>query len=289
MNINLSYSLHQLLCSIEFETEQKRRMEEELNKFEIELRKEEEEERKKNEKFMLSLNTRKEDLLRERKTKLKQQIAKMTQQGASKDDKDAILEEHSKDLAKLMNKLDADRMRMQSSLEERLKKKRQEKRKGKMKDLEKTMEEEKVEHEGKQTAETERLQAQEILELKESIQVDDLVAIARQTETPTQPQSQGVPRSQPSLPVTYRMAAPLTESEITSLLLQSPLYQKLENIKSLINDVKGERSTNAGKITCFLYFLSLDDELPVSSFASLSDYLPAIFYLSYFKLFFYSV
>jgi hypothetical protein len=229
------------VCFSEFERGQKQQMEEDLNQFELDLQKEEEEERKKNEKVMLSLNARKGDLLKERKMKVKQQIAKMSQQGASKDEKDTLLKEHSEDLARLMNKLDADRMRMQSSLEERLRKKRQEKRKEKTKELERTAEEEKVEHEGKQQAETERIQAKEVLQLKESIQVDDLVAVARQAENQTSAPSQ------PTLPVTYRMAAPLTESEITSLLLQSPLYQKLENIKNLIHENKGEKSPTAGK------------------------------------------
>ena len=215
-------------------------MDEDLQQFEQELQNDEAEERKKNEKVMLSLNARKEDLLKERKMKVKQEIAKMGQQGASKDEKDALLKEHSEDLARLMNKLDADRMRMQSSLEERLRKKRQEKRKEKMKELERVAEEEKIEHEVKQQAETERLQANEVLHLKESIQVDDLVAVTRQAENQTPAPSK------PALPVTYRMAAPLSESEITSLLLQSPLYQKLENIKNLINENKGERSS-AGK------------------------------------------
>ena len=216
-------------------------MDEDLQQFEQELQNDEAEERKKNEKVMLSLNARKEDLLKERKMKVKQEIAKMGQQGASKDEKDALLKEHSEDLARLMNKLDADRMRMQSSLEERLRKKRQEKRKEKMKELERVAEEEKIEHEVKQQAETKRLQANEVLHLKESIQVDDLVAVTRQAENQTPAPSK------PALPVTYRMAAPLSESEITSLLLQSPLYQKLENIKNLINENKGERSSAAGK------------------------------------------
>ena len=228
----------------EFEREQKERMEEDIHQFELDLQREEEEERKKNEKVMLSLNARKEDLLKERKMKVKQQIAKMSQQGASKDEKDALLKEHSEDLARLMNKLDADRMRMQSSLEERLKRKRQEKRKEKMKELEKVAEEEKVEHEGKQQAETERLQANEVIQLKESIQVDDLVAVAKQTEKKTSTPIH------PTLPVTYRMAAPLTENEITSLLLQSPLYQKLENIKNIIHENKGDKSAITGKQYC---------------------------------------
>ena len=59
-------------------------------------------------------------------------MEKLSKQGASQEDQDAILKEHSKDLAKLMNKMDADRMRMQSSLEERLKKRREAKRKAKV-------------------------------------------------------------------------------------------------------------------------------------------------------------
>lgn len=222
-------------------------MEEEMNQFELDLQKDDEQERKKNEKVMLSLNARKEDLLKERKMKVKQQIAKMSQKGASKDEKDALLKEHSEDLARLMNKLDADRMRMQSSLEERLKRKRQERRKEKMKELERTAEEEKVEHEGRQQAETERLQANEVLQLKESIQVDDLVAAAAAGQAENQT---SVP-SQPELPVTYRMAAPLTETEITSLLLQSPLYQKLENIKNIIQENNGGKSSATGTIYFF--------------------------------------
>lgn len=225
---------------LEFERQQKRRMEEELNQFEADLQKEEETERRKNEKVMLSLNARKEDLLKERKMNVKQQIEKMNKQGSSKSEKDALLKEHSEDLARLMNKLDADRLRMQSSLEERLKKKRQEKRKEKMKELNRVSVEEKKEHEGRQQAEAERLQAKQALELKESIQVDNLVAAARQSGTP-----ETIRRNELTvLPVTYRMAAPLTESEITSLLLQSPLYQKLENIKNLIDGKRGKSSAS---------------------------------------------
>lgn len=41
--------------------------------------------------------------------------------------------------------------------------------------------------------------------------------------------------SQPAgLPASYTMAAPLNEAELTSLLMASPLYQKLEAIKKSI-------------------------------------------------------
>lgn len=115
-----------------FEAEQQRKLQEDLATFDKQLEEEAEQEQKKNEKAILALNARKEALLKEKKAKVKQEMEKLSKQGASQEDQDAILKEHSKDLAKLMNKMDADRMRMQSSLEERLKKRREAKRKAKV-------------------------------------------------------------------------------------------------------------------------------------------------------------
>ena len=115
-----------------FEAEQQRKLQEDLAMFDKQLEEEADQEQKKNEKAILALNARKEALLKEKKAKVKQEMEKLSKQGASQEDQDAILKEHSKDLAKLMNKMDADRMRMQSSLEERLKKRREAKRKAKV-------------------------------------------------------------------------------------------------------------------------------------------------------------
>ena len=150
-------------CHIpEFEAEQRRQLEEQLAAFENQLQNEDEAEQKKNEKAILALNARKEALLKEKKVKVKQEIDKMSKQGASKDEQEALLKEHSKDLAKLMNKMDADRMRMQSSLEERLAKKREEKRKAKMKELQGNMEEDKREFMEVQQAQQDRAQEEEV-------------------------------------------------------------------------------------------------------------------------------
>lgn len=146
----------------DFEADQRRQMDEQLSAFETQLQDEEESEQKRNEKAILALNARKEALLKEKKAKVKQEIEKMSKQGASKDEQEALLKEHSKDLAKLMNKMDADRMRMQSSLEERLKKKREQKRKAKMKEISENMEENKREFMEVQQAEQERAQAEEV-------------------------------------------------------------------------------------------------------------------------------
>lgn len=145
-------------------------MESELQFFENQLEEEEDEEKKKNEKAILALNARKEALLKEKKAKAKQEIERLSQQGASKEDQEAVLKEHSKDLAKLMNKMDADRMRMQSSLEERLKKKREAKKTAKLHEVTNRMDNEKVEHEEKQQAVQDRAQVSADIKLLNRLQ-----------------------------------------------------------------------------------------------------------------------
>lgn len=210
-------------------------MEQELRAFDKQLEQEAEEEQKKNEKAILALNARKEALLKEKKSKVKQEMEKMSNQGASKEDQEAILKEHSKDLAKLMNKMDADRMRMQSSLEERLKKKREAKRQNKVDELKNRNEEEKREFEEKVQSERDRVQAEEVIALKETIHVDNLVAATIESEVAPPP----VPQAR-VMPDSYRLAAPLSEGELASLLLSSPLYQKIEGIKSLLSGGAGK-------------------------------------------------
>lgn len=223
------------VCHLAFEAEQQLKLEEELKTFDKQLEQEAEEEQKKNEKAILALNTRKEALLKEKKAKVKQEMDKMSKQGASKEDQEAILKEHSKDLAKLMNKMDADRMRMQSSLEERLKKRREAKRQAKVAELTTRNEEEKKEFEEKVQSERDRAQAEEVIALKESIHVDNLVAATIESEAASPPIQQAR-----LMPDSYRLAAPLSEGELASLLLASPLYQKIESIKSLVSGGAGK-------------------------------------------------
>ena len=198
-------------------------------------------ERLKNEKAILALNQRKEALLREKKLKAKQEVEKLSQQGGSKEQQELLLNEHAKDLAKLMNKMDTDRMRMQSSLEERLKKKREERMKSKVKELESESEESRKELTEKLESESEKIKTDETLILKETINVDTLVeASASPASAP--PSTKQVDQ----MPTAYKMAAPLTDGELTSLLMSSPLYQKLQEIQDIIGGGEGGLKTKKG-------------------------------------------
>lgn len=86
-----------------------------------------------------------------------------------------------------------------------------------------------------------------MIALKESIQVDNLVSEAMKSDAPPPP-----PPTVKAMPDSYQMAAPLSEGELTNLLMSSPLYQKLEAIKSLLRDGAGKgvgSSNTAGKIS----------------------------------------
>ena len=147
----------------------------ELQLHEEQLEREAEEERKKNEKAVLALNARKEALLKEKKLKAKQDIQNMIKLGSSKEEQEAVLKQHSKDLAKVMNKMDADRMRLQSQLEERLRKKKEKRKKSIIKDLESKSDEARQEFTEQRGNEEDRIRNDATLMLKETINIDNLV------------------------------------------------------------------------------------------------------------------
>ena len=93
---------------------------------------------------------------------LQDELERMAQQGASQSERDQILQAHDRDVQNLMNKIDADKMRMQSNLLERLKRRRKEKLKAKEADVSDKLEESKRDFAEKQRGEMERIKADEV-------------------------------------------------------------------------------------------------------------------------------
>ena len=160
---------------LEFEKAEQERMSAELEEHERQLERETAEEHKKNEKAIQALNARKEALLKEKKVKAKQELGKLVKQGASKDEQEALLKEHNKDLAKLMNKMDSDRLRMQAQLESRIKKKREERKRSKIHELEQKAKEAKSDFQDELNKEEDLMKNNAKIILRETINVDDLV------------------------------------------------------------------------------------------------------------------
>ncbi|CAH1797049.1 unnamed protein product [Owenia fusiformis] len=217
-----------------FEAEEKKRLANELMGFEKQLEAETEREKERHQRNIEALNKRKEEMMAEKKQKTKEEMERLQSQGASQEEQDRLLEEHQRDMQNLMNKMDADKLRAQSNLQEKLKKRREEKFKAKQAKLVNQSAENKKEFEEKQKSEADRLKADEALTLKESVNIDKMLTkdgddISLSGDVMTNLPAAGT--SQGALPASFTMAAPMNDSELTALLMQSPLYQKLEQIK----------------------------------------------------------
>ena len=98
----------------------------------------------------------------------------------------------------------------------------------------------------------------QVLTIQESLNVGQLDG-QRKITTQQAPDTMAAPmrgashEGQGQMPATYQMSAPLNEAELTALLMASPMYQKLENMKkSLAGQAAGGgkkgKGAAAGKI-----------------------------------------
>ncbi|XP_071497013.1 uncharacterized protein [Diadema antillarum] len=207
----------------DFEGEEKKKMEKELADYERKLMEEEKKDREKNDKRITALNKRREDMIKDKKKKQEEKLAALRDQGASKEDQEKLIAEFEKDMAKVQNQMDADRMRMQSELEERIRKRKEERRKAKTEQVQATAEENIREKEEELKSEEERMKAEEVILLRNSVESEYLLS-----DAPAQ-QSQ-------AFPADYAMAAALSDKDLANLLMASPLYRKLEEIKRTMQD-----------------------------------------------------
>ena len=110
---------------------------------------------------------------------------------------------------------------------------RAEKLKDKERDLAASAEEAQRDFAEKQRNSFESLKTDEVLTLKESATIDGLAA-KRAQQPPVLPQAVPALAAAP-MPAAYSMTAPMNEAEFTALLMASPLYQKLEQLKKSLS------------------------------------------------------
>nr|XP_002738967.1 PREDICTED: uncharacterized protein LOC100369241 [Saccoglossus kowalevskii] len=238
--------------SEEFERREKRKFDESISAYEKQLDAESRKEKERTERSVAALNKRKEELLQEKQQKMKEQLENLKGQGATQEEQDRIMEEHQKDIAKLTNKMDADRLRMQSGLQERLRKKREEKIKSQQSKSKEEMSENMKEHKEKRHMEESRIKTNEILTLREMVDLDHFghqVSEMPQSAPYREPavDTSALTEQSGEMPSSYTMAAPLSDAEITALLMASPLYKKLEEIKELMSKgVKPPKAVSDG-------------------------------------------
>lgn len=234
----------------DFEMKEKARVEAELAAYEQKLAQEMETEKERHKKAQEALSRRKEEVI----AKNKEEMERLSKQGLDQDEQKRLMDEHDKDLQKLINKMDAEKLRNESSLQERLEKRRKEKLVRKQQEAVLEAEQRKREFEAQQRAEAERVKADEVLTIKEALNVEAIdelkvqgLAAVPQADTPaaqaaaasaataaalSSPTVAAAPAG--GMPLSYNMAAPLNELELVTLLMASPMYHKLELIRKTL-------------------------------------------------------
>ncbi len=212
------------LLFIDFEHTQNAILKEALKDFEQELEAEEQNEKEKLQKSMAALQEERNKILAGRKEKIQERVTQFSGDAGEK-----LLQSYTEDTQKLVNKIDAQRLRMEADLQERLRQRRGSKLKIKELAIQKDILAERLKMEEKAKIERQKL-AEEEAEQLESLQyeLEATISVPEVTvEDFTEADEQSDNILQPS-------QLPLSQQEITQLILATPLYEKLEHIKSVL-------------------------------------------------------
>lgn len=206
-----------------FEHAQNALLKEAMQEFEKELEVEEENEKDKLQKSMAALQEERNRILAGRKEKIQERVTQFSDDAGEK-----LLQSYNKDTQKLVNKIDAQKIRMEADLQERLRKRRGSKLQIKELAIQKDILAERLKAEEKAKLERQKL-AEEEAERLESLQYEleatmSVPEVIAEEEETTSEQSVIPQQSQ----------LPLSQQEITRLILATPLYQKLEHIKTAL-------------------------------------------------------
>jgi len=93
---------------------------------------------------------------------VQEELEHMQQSGANKEEQEQLLAAHKRDLQNLANRMEADKLRMQSNLKERLQKKREEKLAMKQQQVKENLDDVKHELAEKQKGEINRIKTDEV-------------------------------------------------------------------------------------------------------------------------------
>lgn len=158
---------------------------------------------------------------------------KVSTLGGDREEQQKLLESHNKDTQRLINKMDANRLRMETDLQERIRRKREAKRKAKDQEVAKELQQKRKERDELERLELQRLEEEEkhkLETLQETMQEEEFAAMPEDKEEESEEEQTEAGESQEPV----NLALPLTEEQLTSVLLSTPLYHKLEQIRLLL-------------------------------------------------------
>ena len=194
----------------------------------------------KTKKSLQVLEKRRHEMVKKSREKTAEEVKRLGEEGASDEQLKVLQQKHQEEVSKLTSRMEADKLRMTSELREKLAAKREQRRKAKREQVELEMAERKREMEAREAEEREKMQANIAKTIQETVvEVAEMTTAATTvTEEPQPPVFEPIPivsgtdfdpTGEP-----LQMVQPLSEEQVASLLLASPLYHKLESIKSLV-------------------------------------------------------
>ena len=201
-------------------------VEEQLKSLQQEMDEEEQRERERTEQSILVLREEKSKILAERKQKIQEKASLLV---GDEEEHKKLIKSHDENTQRLVNKIDAERLRMEADLHERLRKKREAKYKAKESEMQ-----EELLKKRKQMEESNRQKRQDLAK-EEKEKLEQLQKSLPYELSSAGPQAEdNSTQSNSTAPISR--ALPLKQQELTMLLLSSPLYKKIDEIAILLQN-----------------------------------------------------
>ena len=217
-------------------------MESELTEFNKELEMKSAQEEAEAERSLQILKERRMVLMEQRKEKMLNEISATT----TETEREQLLRQYNEDAKRLESKAQADLIRQEADLKEKIRKKKEKMMKAKDKELQEHQSKRLQEQEEKELQERQKMAEQEKTRLQETVTAQDsILSPDGDYSNPMEEELQQMEDDNEEMDFMTMGAMPLTEEQISSLLMSTPIYQKLEQIRGLLQSAPLAASTAA--------------------------------------------
>ena len=220
-------------------------MESELAEFNKDLEMKSAQEEAEAERSLQILKERRTELMEQRKEKMLNEISATT----TETEREQLLRQYNEDAKRLESKAQADLIRQEADLKEKIRLKKEKMKKAKDKELQEQQSKRLQEQEERELQERQKMAEQEKTKLQETVTAQDSILSPEgdygdQLEGEIQQMEEDEDQEMSEDFMTMG-AMPLTEEQLSSLLMSTPIYQKLEQIRELLQSAPLPATTAA--------------------------------------------
>ena len=207
-------------------------MESELAEFNKELEMKSAQEEAEAERSLQILKERRMELMEQRKEKMLNEISATT----TETEREQLLRQYNEDAKRLESKAQADLIRQEADLKEKIRKKKEKLKKAKDKELQEQQSKRLQEQEERELQERHKMAEEERSMLQHTVTTQDsiLSADGEYDDQLEEPELQQLADDEMPEDFMTMEDMPLTEEQLSSLLMSTPLYHKLEQIRELL-------------------------------------------------------